>query len=45
MARLGGESDGLDHQAGVDAALDELAAEMERHLDIDGLLALTEYRA
>ncbi len=45
LARLGGRSDGLDHHAGVDAALDELAAEMERHLDIDGLLALTEYHA
>ena len=44
LARLGGKSDGLDHLAGVDAALDELAADMERHLDIDGLLALTEYR-
>jgi adenosylcobyric acid synthase len=44
LARLGGNSDGLDHHAGVDAALDELAADMERHLDIDGLLALTEYR-
>lgn len=44
LARLGGDSDGLDHHAGVDAALDELAADMERHLDIDGLLALTEYR-
>jgi adenosylcobyric acid synthase len=45
LARLGGNSDGLDHHAGVDAALDELAVEMERHLDIDGLLGLTEYRA
>lgn len=45
LARLGAQSDGLDHGAAVDAALDELAADMERHLDIDGLLALTEYRA
>lgn len=45
LARLGAKSDRRDHGAGVDAALDELAAGMERHLDIDGLLALTEYRA
>ncbi|MGH6744537.1 cobyric acid synthase [Novosphingobium sp.] len=45
LARLGAQSDGLDHGAAVDAALDELAADMERHLDINGLLALTEYRA
>ncbi|WP_374409943.1 cobyric acid synthase [Novosphingobium colocasiae] len=40
LARLGVEGNGLDHGATVDAALDELAEGMERHLDIDGLLAL-----
>lgn len=40
LARLGALSHGRDHGADVDAALDELAAAMENHLDIDGLLAL-----
>ncbi|WP_395328471.1 cobyric acid synthase [Novosphingobium sp. BL-8H] len=44
LARLGVASDRRDHHAEVDAALDELAAAMEEHLDIDGLIALTEYR-
>ncbi|QSR17525.1 cobyric acid synthase [Novosphingobium sp. KA1] len=42
LARLGAASDRRDHHAEVDAALDELAGAMEAHLDIDGLLALTE---
>lgn len=42
LARLGAASDWRDHHAEVDAALDELAGAMEAHLDIDGLLALTE---
>ena len=40
LERIGTASDGADHDARVDAALDALAAAMERHLDIDGLLAL-----
>jgi adenosylcobyric acid synthase len=40
LARLGAASDGMDHNAAVDAALDAIAAELEAHLDIDGLLAV-----
>lgn len=40
LARIGAQSDGFDNDARVDAALDALAEAMERHLDIDGLLAL-----
>jgi adenosylcobyric acid synthase len=40
LARIGAASDGADHDARVDAALDALATAMEEHLDIDGLLAL-----
>ena len=35
---LGVSSEGGDHRATVEAALDAIAAEMERHLDVDGLL-------
>ena len=40
LARIGAGSDGTNHAAAVDTALDELAAELERHLDIEGLLSL-----
>jgi adenosylcobyric acid synthase len=40
LERIGGRSDGFDNDARVDAALDDLAAQMETHLDIDGLLGL-----
>jgi adenosylcobyric acid synthase len=40
LERIGSASDGRDHDARVDTALDSLAAAMEEHLDIDGLLAL-----
>lgn len=40
LARIGVASNGLDHAATVDAALDELAAAMRRYLDVDGLIAL-----
>ena len=40
LARVGARSDRADHNRTVDAALDELAAGLEAHLDIDGLLAL-----
>jgi adenosylcobyric acid synthase len=40
LAWLGARSDGADHGAVVDAALDEIAQELERHMDVDGLLAL-----
>ncbi|MFZ2098985.1 MAG: cobyric acid synthase [Oricola sp.] len=39
LAGLGAGSSGGDHRASVDAALDGIAEEMERHLDIEGLLA------
>ncbi|MBW6424434.1 cobyric acid synthase [Rhizobium sp. XQZ8] len=38
LTRLGGTVSGLDYEAGVDEVLDQLAAHMERHLDLDGLL-------
>ncbi|MDE1160284.1 MAG: cobyric acid synthase [Neorhizobium sp.] len=40
LTRLGGEASDLDYEAGIDAVLDRLAAHMERHLDLDGLLRL-----
>lgn len=40
LARLGGSASVLDYEAGVDEVLDRLAAHMERHLDLDGLLRL-----
>jgi adenosylcobyric acid synthase len=40
IARLGGESAGRDHGAEVEAALDALAAHLERHMRIDRLLSL-----
>jgi adenosylcobyric acid synthase len=41
IARLGGKSGGVDYHASVDAALDGIAAELERHIDIDVILALS----
>jgi adenosylcobyric acid synthase len=40
LTRLGGAASGLDYEANVDAILDRLAAHMERHLDLTGLLRL-----
>lgn len=40
LSRLGGSSSGLDYEANIDAILDRLAAHMERHLDLTGLLRL-----
>jgi adenosylcobyric acid synthase len=40
IARLGGEPSGLDYEAGVEAALDALAAHLERHLDVERLLTI-----
>ncbi|QDZ01627.1 cobyric acid synthase [Nitratireductor mangrovi] len=39
LERLGGAAAGLDYEAGVDETLDRLAAHMETHLDIDGIIA------
>ena len=44
LERIGARSDGADHAATVDAALDEIAADLERHLEIDGLGALAGLR-
>jgi adenosylcobyric acid synthase len=40
LARLGAPSDGVDHAARVDAALDELACELERVVDIERLIEI-----
>ncbi|BBD99172.1 cobyric acid synthase [Sphingobium amiense] len=40
LARIGVRSSGHDHAALVDRALDQLAAALEQHLDMDGLIAL-----
>ncbi|MDQ1080691.1 cobyric acid synthase CobQ [Pseudoroseomonas cervicalis] len=40
LARLGAKAAPRDHEAEVEAALDALAAHLERHMDIPGLLAL-----
>jgi len=42
LARIGVDGQGPDHHASVDAALDAIAAELERHVDIDALIALSE---
>jgi len=39
LKRLGGTSAGLDYEASVDAVLDELAAHLEKHIDLDRLLS------
>jgi len=38
LGSLGVSSEGGDHRGTVEAALDAIAAEMERHLDVDALL-------
>lgn len=40
LEKMGAQSQGHDHVASVDAALDDIAEALERHLDIDGLIAL-----
>jgi len=40
LQRVGAESRGADHRLTVEAALDEIAQELERHLDVDALLTL-----
>ncbi|MDV3458947.1 cobyric acid synthase [Sphingomonas sp. HF-S4] len=42
LARIGVDGSGVDYTADVDAALDAIAAELERHLDIDVLLRLAQ---
>ncbi|WP_336958591.1 cobyric acid synthase [Sphingobium aquiterrae] len=45
LALLGTEGGGRDYHASVDAALDEIAAALEAHVDIDGLIALAQRAA
>jgi adenosylcobyric acid synthase len=40
LDRLGAAASGTDYEAAVDAALDEIAAALEEHLDIDALIGL-----
>jgi adenosylcobyric acid synthase len=40
LASLGVAAAPRDHAAGIEAALDALAAHLERHVDIDRLLSL-----
>jgi adenosylcobyric acid synthase len=42
LARLGAQSNGLDHDSAVDAALDELAAGLESVVAVDRLLAIAQ---
>ncbi|WP_033073429.1 cobyric acid synthase [Sphingopyxis sp. MWB1] len=42
LARLGVAGGAQDHAAAVDAALDTLAEELERHVDVAGLLAIAD---
>ncbi|WP_137752730.1 cobyric acid synthase [Sphingopyxis sp. L1A2A] len=45
LARIGVAGGGRDYAADVDAALDDIATELARHVDLDGLLALAGVRA
>jgi adenosylcobyric acid synthase len=44
LKSLGAASSGGDHRAAVDAALDAIAEDMARHLDVEGLLAVASRR-
>ena len=41
LARLGVSAQGPDHRAAIDGALDAIAATLERHVDLDALIALS----
>lgn len=41
LAKIGVAATGPDHRASVDAALDSIADDLERHIDLDALLALS----
>ena len=45
LAWIGAPSRGVDHAHAVDTALDAIAAALEEHLDMEGLLALARERA
>ena len=40
LARFGASGGGFDYEAGVDATLDALAAHLEKHVDLDRIIAL-----
>ncbi len=40
LAQLGVAGRGVDHHTSIDTALDDIAGELERHLDVDGLIAV-----
>lgn len=42
LGRIGITSNGMDYAGSVDAALDAIAAELERHVDIAALIALAQ---
>lgn len=42
LERVGAQSRGADHRIVVEAALEELAQDLETHLDIEGLLTLAQ---
>ncbi|WP_213980453.1 cobyric acid synthase [Sphingomonas sp. dw_22] len=44
LARIGAQGSGRDYRASVDTALDSIAEELERHLDLDALLAPAQTR-
>ncbi len=41
VGRLGGLGGGIDYRASIDTALDAIAAEFERHVDINAIVALS----
>ncbi|WP_336968506.1 cobyric acid synthase [Sphingobium aromaticiconvertens] len=41
LARFGVEGSGRDYRASIDTALDEIAASLEEHVDVDALIALS----
>jgi adenosylcobyric acid synthase len=45
LARIGAAATGPDHRADIDAALDEIAAALEEHLDLDAILAIAQAAA
>ncbi|MBW4329599.1 cobyric acid synthase [Stakelama sp. CBK3Z-3] len=40
LSRIGADATGPDHAADIDCALDEIAAAIEKHLDLDAMLAI-----
>jgi adenosylcobyric acid synthase len=45
MIEIGAASDGLDRREAIDAALDRIAATLERELDVDALIAIAKETA